>query len=40
MHIPDGLFAAYVDRAGGYEEAKDEIKRQLRNGVKDADTKH
>ena len=40
MHIPDSLFAVYVDRAGGYQEAKEEIKRQLRNGVQDANTEN
>lgn len=34
IHVPEDVFEEYVFRAGGYQEAKDEIKDTLREDVK------
>jgi hypothetical protein len=31
IHVPEAVFREYVYRAGGYDEAKDEIKQTLRD---------
>jgi len=33
IHVPEDVFAEYVFRAGGYDEAKEEIKTTLRDDV-------
>lgn len=33
VHIAENVFRKYVDRAGGYDEAKAEVKRVVREGV-------
>jgi len=33
MHIPEDVFEEYVFRAGGYDEAKAEIKETLRENA-------
>lgn len=30
IHVPEDVFREFVYRAGGYDEAKDEIKNTLR----------
>ena len=33
IHIPEDVFAAYVDAEGGYQAAKDAIQARVASGV-------
>lgn len=33
IHIPEAVFREYVDRAGGYDEAKAAVKDAVKEGL-------